>query len=265
MNDNIYLKAFEQNAGEYFEQAMDSAMEVLPYVFDIVKPRSVVDIGCGGGAWLSACNALGVGDILGVDGDYVEPEKLKIPRQKFMARDLRQPIILDRTFDLAISLEVAEHIPQHHAETFVNSLAGLAPVVLFSGAIPFQGGVGHVNEQWPTYWSDRFRLRGYEVIDCIRRRVWNNDRVNTWYKQNIVLFVENKYLESHDILLREARICNQLPLNIVHPNRYLAEADPRNIDFRKVPLGTAWAALKLQTHRRVRAGLHWRLQRLLRM
>lgn len=259
--NNLAQKAFQQNANEYVERAFLSAMEVLPHVFDFVQPKSVVDIGCGGAAWLSACYALGIKNILGIDGDYVDPGKLKIPRQKFQAHDLKQPLVIDQTFDLAMSLEVAEHIPREYAEIFIGSLVRLAPVVLFSGAIPFQDGVGHVNEQWPAYWASLFRQHGYQAVDCIRKKVWNNGHVDTWYKQNIMLFVEIGYLECHEALLREARICNQFPLNIVHPDHYIGEADPKNIDFRKIPLGTAWAALKLQTKKKIRSKLHWRLQR----
>jgi len=264
-SNKLSQKAFQQNANEYVERAVVSAMEVLPHVFGLVEPKSVVDMGCGGAAWLSACCALGVEDVLGIDGDYVELSKLKIPKHKFQAHDLRRPLVIDRTFDLVMSLEVAEHIPKENAETFVDSLVRLAPVVLFSGAIPFQGGVGHVNEQWPTYWEGLFRRHGYQVVDCVRRRVWDNDQVDTWYKQNIMLFVEKGYLGRHEALSREARISDQFPLNIVHPNRYIGEADPKNIDFRKVPFSTAWAALTLQTQRAFRSRLHWRLQRILKM
>jgi hypothetical protein len=260
-NNNLSQKAFQQNANEYVDRAVVSALHVLPHVFGLVKPKSIVDIGCGGAAWLSACGALGVEDILGIDGDYVELGKLKIPKQKFQAHDLRQRLVIDRKFDLAMSLEVAEHIPQAYAETLIDSLVRLSPVVLFSGALPFQGGVGHVNEQWPTYWKERFSRQGYQVVDCIRKRVWDNDKVDTWYKNNIMLFVESGYLKSHDTLLREARIGDGFPLNFVHPDRYIEEADPKNIDFRNIPLDTAWAALKLQARKKIRSKLHWRLQR----
>ena len=66
---------------------------------------------------------------------------------KFTAVDLRDSFAIGRTFDLAISLEVAEHPPEEFAEPLVERLVTAAPFVLFSAAIPEQGGIHHVNEQ----------------------------------------------------------------------------------------------------------------------
>lgn len=264
-NTDLAQRAFQQNVDEYVDQAMVSAHEILSHVLSLVQPKSIVDVGCGGAAWLSVCCMLGVEDILGIDGDYVELSKLKIPRHKFQPHDLKHPLVIQRRFDLAMSLEVAEHLPGECAETFVDSLIRLAPIVMFSGAIPFQGGVGHVNEQWPTYWARLFGQRGYQMVDCIRHLVWDNDRVNTWYKQNIVLFVEGGHLASNERLAREAAQCKQHPLNIVHPNRYLDVANPAHIDFREVPFSTARAALYMHVKRAIRSRLHWRLQRLVKV
>ena len=65
-------------------------------------------------------------------------------------RDLAQPLQIDRRFDLALSLEVAEHLPPECGSEFVQTLTDLSSVILFSAAIPFQGGTDHLNEQWPS-------------------------------------------------------------------------------------------------------------------
>jgi hypothetical protein len=62
-----------------------------------------------------------------------------------------------------------------------------APVVLFSAAIPGQGGYGHVNEQWPGYWARMFDECGYGVSDALRWAIWNDERVEPWYRQNLLL------------------------------------------------------------------------------
>ncbi len=220
------------------ERSRQSAQEIVPLVLELTSPKSVVDVGCGVGTWLAVFREHGVEDVLGIDGDYVDRTMLEIPAHLFVARDLSRPLRLDRQFDLVVSLEVAEHLPPACAETFVASLTSLGPAVLFSAAIPFQGGTGHVNERWPEYWAERFRDRGYVVVDCIRRRVWRNRNVASWYAQNTLLFARPDYLERHPRLEQELAATSLAQLSIVHPKRYLYLTDPRNM-----PLGRVLASL----------------------
>jgi SAM-dependent methyltransferase len=167
--------------------AQDSAREILPLVIDVVKPASIIDIGCGTGNWLAIAHELGVRDILGVDGSWVKGQ-LAIPQEKFVEHDLSSPLKLDRRFDLVLSLEVAEHLPASAARTFVQSLCGAADVVVFSAAIPGQGGRRHVNEQWPEYWAGLFAELQYDCYDFLRPIIWNNPRVTWHYAQNSMIF-----------------------------------------------------------------------------
>ena len=205
--------------------SLHSAEVVAPLVLGLLPVRSVVDVGCGVGAWLAAFQKLGVDDIWGVDGEYVDANILQIPRPRFQAADLSKPFVLDRTFDLAMSLEVAEHLPPDCAAQFVESLTGLAPVVLFSAAIPFQGGNHHVNEQWPDYWAALFKARDYVTIDCIRKRVWENEAVEWWYAQNTLLFVRADALERLPTLQAEQARSDPAQLRLVHPGQFLYSAD----------------------------------------
>ena len=167
-----------------------SAEVILPVVFGLVDRASVVDVGCGVGPWLRAAADLGVEDCLGIDGDWVPADRLAIPADRFRTHDLREPLDLGREFDLAICVEVAEHLPAAAATTLVTTLTRLAPVVLFSAAVPDQGGDGHINEQWPGYWAERFAARGYAAHDCVRLPVWHDDRADWWYRQNVLLYVD---------------------------------------------------------------------------
>ena len=206
------------------EGAERSAKEIIPLVLELIQPKSVIDVGCGLGTWLSVFKEYGVVDVLGVDGDYVDKTRLDISEQQFLSFDLRNPFEIDRQFDLVVSLEVAEHLASECAETFVNSLTRLGPVILFSAAIPFQGGTDHVNEQWPDYWVKYFKDRGYVAIDSIRRNIWQNDKVEFWYVQNILMFIRQDYLESNFLLGREFEKTSRFQLSIVHPKQYLAVA-----------------------------------------
>ena len=203
-----------------------SARRALPLVIDWVHPSSVVDVGCGVGAWLSVFRELGVAEVLGVDGGHVDRARLRIPPDRFIAHDLTRPLALPRTFDLACSVEVAEHLDASHADGFVASLTALAPVVLFSAAIPFQGGDHHVNEQWPAYWVERFAARGFRVIDCLRRRLWNDDEVRWWYAQNLLLFVREDALARYPALVEESARAGTEALPLVHPKKYLLSHTP---------------------------------------
>jgi SAM-dependent methyltransferase len=168
--------------------ALRSARAVIPEVLRLVPAKSIVDIGCGQGAWLKACLENGVETIVGLDGDYVNRDKLLIDREQFQAFDLQRPIPLTRRFDLAMCLEVAEHLPAHSARGLVGSLAAAAPFVLFSAALPGQGGTSHINEQWPFYWEQLFTEQGMKKFDVIRPLIWNNRSVDPWYRQNLYIY-----------------------------------------------------------------------------
>jgi SAM-dependent methyltransferase len=169
------------------DESRRSAELVLPHVFGWLRPASVVDVGCGLGTWLAAAGALGAPELLGIDGDYVERAELVIPSEIFEPHDLAAPLRLERRFDLAMSMEVAEHLPPERAESFVGDLTSLADAVLFSAAVPLQRGQNHLNEQWPGYWAGLFADRGFESFDAVRPLVWDEPEIKWWYRQNTFL------------------------------------------------------------------------------
>jgi len=211
-----YNKSFFENIKV---ESLRSAREIVPLVVDLIRPQSVVDVGCGTGAWIKVFQEHGVQNVLGLDGEYVDREAILFPKERFVPCDLAAPVRLDRKFDLVVSLEVAEHLPQKTSRTFVESLTNLGPVILFSSAIPFQGGVEHINEQWQDYWADLFKERNYLAIDCIRGKVWSNKKVAFWFAQNTFIYVHRDYLDSHPELQKE-RDKNSLPFAIVHPELF---------------------------------------------
>lgn len=185
--------------------------EVLPFVVDLVSPQSVLDIGCGIGTWLSVVKDLGIEEVLGVDGDYVDGDLLAnyLFKKEFISHDLTLPLNLERRFDLCLCLEVAEHLPMDFSDTLIWSIVDHAEVILFSAAIPGQGGQNHLNEQWPSYWAHKFSKHGYVFLDLIRPLIWDNPNVDYWYKQNIFLVVKS----SHELAKKYPSNC----LALVHP------------------------------------------------
>lgn len=164
-----------------------AAGEMVPFFIRQFNPESVVDVGCGLGSWLKVFQEQGIDDIHGFDGRYVDVSKLFIMPGNFSHADLEKPLPVTRRYDLALCLEVAEHLNRHSAGTLINSLISLSDIIIFSAAIPEQGGQNHINEQWPSWWSEKFKVHGFNFYDVFREKFWDNDHIDWWYRQNIFL------------------------------------------------------------------------------
>jgi SAM-dependent methyltransferase len=198
------------------ETADPSASVVVPMLLEAAPVTSVLDTGCGAGGWLAGFRAHGVEDVLGLDGPWVREDQLRIPRACFRRTDLAQPIVLGRRFDLALALEVAEHLPPERAAGFVADLVAAAPLVLFSAAIPGQDGVNHLNEQWPDWWASLFAGHGMQALDPFRAALWRDGRVAWWYRQNLLLFATDEAFARWPSLASFGPAGTE-PLPLVHP------------------------------------------------
>lgn len=232
--------------------ALPSASVIVPMILDLYPAKSVIDAGCGDGSWLSVFKSNGLEDIFGVDGNWVQVDQLHIPEDCFQRRSLDQAINVDRNFDLSMSLEVAEHLPPERAQGFIDELCALAPVVLFSAAIPGQGGHHHVNEQWPAYWVEKFARNGYRPIDTLRLAVWKNEAVCWWYKQNILLFASDSALSTYPGLKAAQQAAPETPPSLVHPELFDEKLRKANPSFgRWLKMGRqAWVQSKIKRRNR---------------
>lgn len=210
---------------DFFDRQKDasyaSAQAVVPIVLDYVNPKSVVDIGCGVGAWLSVFEEHGIHNVTGIDGDYVDVDQLFISKEKFIPKNLEKPFTINKRADLVMCLEMAEHVYDSSADGLIESLVRIAPIVLFSAAIPLQEGVHHVNEQWPGYWAEKFKKHGYVPVDCIRRKIWTNENIRFWYAQNIFFYIDKKVINKYQKLEQEIKNGNGEALALVHPQKYI--------------------------------------------
>lgn len=224
MREKDYAEAFYlELIGEKVIYSADKTLSVL--LSKLPPVTSAVDVGCGLGTWLRTILKLRNQkvDILGIDGPWINQDLLVIPKDNFLAIDfsLETPRI-NRKYDLAISLEVAEHLPPEKAGAFISFLTEISDFVLFSAAIPFQGGTNHFNERWQSYWADLFEQKSFVPIDLIRPALWNDDKISIHYRQNAMLYVRKERVRE----IKVPSLFDIQILSLVHPELYTKHAYP---------------------------------------
>jgi SAM-dependent methyltransferase len=213
-----------------------SAEVIVPIVYQLLQPSSVVDLGCGSGSFLYQFKRKGVPKVLGLDGPWANRSVIQqyLSDEEFQAVDLEDHLPVKERFDLAINLEVAEHLSASSADRHVQNLVHLSDVILFSAAIPGQGGQNHLNEQWPGYWAEKFRAHDYYFHDILRPLIWGNPQVAYWYQQNVFLAVK-KGIEPDLSLIDSFKNAMQI-MDCVHPAVYQHKLDSlhriKNLDIK---------------------------------
>ncbi len=221
--------------------AVRSAQRILPKLTAVIPVGSVVDFGCGNGAWLSAWAATGA-SVIGVDGDYVDRKRLMIDPGEFHAADLSRPIDLGRRFDLVQCLEVAEHLPAAVAGQLISTLTAHGDIVLFSAALPGQGGENHINEQPLDYWRAIFRKHGYTVVDYLRPLIFDDAKIARWYRYNVLLYIKDEKIASLPERVRSCRVSDDQELGEYRPLPYRV----RDALVRRLPYGAVNRASRLK-------------------
>lgn len=223
--ENKYNKNFYKKQNQW---ALSAAKEIVPEVLKLLNPQSVVDVGCGTGGWLKIYKENGVKEILGIDGKWINKKKLLIDIDDFLEYDLLKSLQIKK-FDLVTCLEVAEHLPLKNADQFINDLTKIGDYILFSAAIPFQGGKNHLNEQWQSWWAELFNKNNFLPTDYLRKIFWNNKKIEWFYRQNMILYIKKEELINNEILIKNLSSLNNFPLSVVHPEEFLSKASPENI------------------------------------
>ncbi|MEM9239272.1 MAG: class I SAM-dependent methyltransferase [Pseudomonadota bacterium] len=200
-------------------QTRPAAHVILSHLFNLCQIKSVCDVGCGVGTWLAAAQDLGAEKVLGFEGPWVAAAQMEVDPSIVKQQDLEQPIEVDRRFDLVLSLEVAEHLTSDRGPSLVAELCHLSDVVLFSAAILDQGGTGHKNERWQSYWANLFDEQGFDTIDAIRPRIWSDASIPWWYRQNILLYVRRE--TSVAAKLASAGLTTASYVDVVHPELFM--------------------------------------------
>jgi len=215
--------------GLFFEYPEDvyntlSAERIVPQLMEWFRPSSVLDVGCGNGSWLSVFAAQGVTDLVGTDFNEPDAVQLMFDPANYRKTDLRQPLELQRKFELALCLEVAEHLEAVHAEQLINSLTQHADIIVFSAAIPGQGGKDHLNEQPPAYWQELFSRKYFHCFDMLRPLIWDDEEINWWYRQNIFIAARKERLGDHK---------SQPIHHLIHPEFHYEKMKYKDIYIRR--------------------------------
>lgn len=235
----------------------NAADAILGLTFEVIDVESVLDVGCGYGSWLATAAALGVRDLTGIEGPWAAEWRdrgVLVADFDLVLTDLEAPLVLDRTFDLVVCQETAEHLTASRADAFVAELcAASSRAVLFSAAIPGQGGPNHVNEQWTREWAGRFAGHGFRPLDVFRRRIWNRDEIPVYYRQNALLFVgSSAYSEARQRLDQLPVPPAEAALDLVHPYYYEREIKQRDAVPRLPELLRATASIPAAVGRSLR-------------
>lgn len=216
-------------------ESRNSAKYIVPIINDWFKPKSIIDVGCGVGAWLDIWkNCENCIEVLGIDADFVDKSLLLIDvSNEFIESDLNKRLPKLKKYDLAMCLEVAEHLDKKRADSFIEDLTNLSDIVLFSAAIPGQEGTQHINEQFLQYWIDIFNRNNYKCYDIIRPIIWDVDTISWWFRQNIVVFVKNETNIKNDLSSKQSFNCFDLiqkELLIHKTNKYNNLANSKKIN-----------------------------------
>jgi hypothetical protein len=209
---------------------LDSAGEILNFIFTILKPNSILDVGCGRGSWLKIAKKLGAKTVYGIDGSWNDGKNLD-DDIVYKSLDLNNSFILDRNFDLTMCLEVAEHLEKTSADNLIYSLIKTSDVVMFSAAYKHQGGVKHKNENFHSYWANLFLKYNFVPFDIIRPAIWSNEKVSYWYRGNTFLYIKKNSPKFQVLINKYDYLKNNKLMDSIHPEMFFRKIESQSIAY----------------------------------
>ncbi|MDD5193712.1 MAG: class I SAM-dependent methyltransferase, partial [Candidatus Nanoarchaeia archaeon] len=187
----VYSQDFFQ---ENIDVSVEGARKCVNIIYEELKPKKVIDFGCGPGIFIKEFEKKGV-EVLGVDGSPAAKEKAVIDKDKIMIKDLREDVTIKGRFDLTICFEVAEHIDNRFSETLVKNVTKNSDKILFTAAKKGQGGTDHINEQDNEFWIELFNKQGFKFEEDITKRLKQKmieEKVLWWIPENLMYFEKER-------------------------------------------------------------------------
>ena len=216
------IEAYDEDFYEAMSlESLKSARIYLAYLWKYIQAESVLDVGCGRGAWLKACRELGSRNLYGYDGSWNSKSMMIDESIEFICADLNKPFFLNKKVDLLITIEVAEHLNPSSSAQFVECLTDISEAIVFSAAYTRQGGTNHINERPHSYWANLFIKNGYVPFDLFRPVFWGNEDVSFCYRQNVFLYLKKgsssygKFIDAGFSELEQVQF-----MNCIHPHLY---------------------------------------------
>ncbi len=162
----LYPSAFFRGRSRYNWRApivCSSIVQACVAVLDL-GPRSAVDVGCAIGDLTAQFNLMGI-EAVGLEGSPCAKEHIVCDPEAWHCVDMREPIAGPwYDYDVCTCFEVAEHLEEECADTFVDNLCLLSNVLIMSACPPHatkKPTKFHVNEQEGPYWDEKFKARNY--------------------------------------------------------------------------------------------------------
>jgi SAM-dependent methyltransferase len=187
-----HQEIYDQRYNNFLEVAASKSTEPMAAtIVQLFKPGTVLDVGCGTGALLSQFKQLGlvVAGLEYSDAGIARCRERGVPVEKFDLETTEATI--PGTWDLTVSFEVAEHLPESLADNYVRVISQFSPVVIMSAATVGQGGKDHVNERPHEYWIEKMERRGFNYDEKTSNQVraeWAGKGVAPWYVNNTMIF-----------------------------------------------------------------------------
>jgi len=184
-NDNFFNNTIKFEA--------KSAWSFVDIILEYFSPKSIVDIGCGAGIYLSEFEKRGIKDLLGIDGSPHAKNSFLLTKDRLEIFDLAKHYEFKRSYDLCLCLEVAEHLEESNADILVNTIINASDIIIFTAAVPGQGprSIGHINEQPHVYWIDKFRQKNYLFQENLSKEIrekMKEKKVVWWIVNNLMIF-----------------------------------------------------------------------------
>ena len=213
----------------FFYKSVSSRSEevsnkVLTHLFkSAIQIKSIKDVGCGEGEWFNS-KVLNEGkyDLFAYD----LPEAIALAKSKSKIDIKFHPINLEfieinifADTDVTIFTEVAEHLTEECAKKIINFICDTSKIVIFSGAIPGQGGYNHINEQPLKYWIQLFEVNNFIPVDFLRPIIREEKSVPFYYRNNLFLFIKN----SDEVKYNHFKNFDEFDKQIVRSDQYIID------------------------------------------